>query len=192
MKWDHYSFIWTRDIEESNDHTISYSEFSYKPLCPLLVFSNLLWNGLYGLVRNCGWVNTVMSPNRHVVINKGKVCGKSKVFYFLPIFAHCSDRESRRPATKDNSVEELHCACQLCIINVICFYLTLYIKFGEKSIHIGTFNFFFEFIGLFSQFHSFTSSSSSLLLSALQLISYILYKNHICESGAFSGERVRT
>ena len=31
---------------------------------------------------------------RHVVINQGKVCGKSKVLYFLPIFAHCSDLAS--------------------------------------------------------------------------------------------------
>ena len=102
--------------------------------CFFLIFCEMAYTDL--LETN------VMSPKRHVVINQRKVCGKSKVFYFLPIFAHCSDRESRRPATKDNSVEELHCACQLCIINVICFYLTLYIKFGEKSIHIGTFNFF--------------------------------------------------
>ena len=35
-------------------------------------------------------------------------------------------------------------------------------------------------------------NTHSLLRSALQLISNIQYKNHIYESGAFSGERVHT
>ena len=42
MKWDHNSIIWTRDIEESNNHNLLlWVLVAYKPLCPLL-FTDLL------------------------------------------------------------------------------------------------------------------------------------------------------